>query len=99
MKPARFIIIARSRDPCLTCRAQATRRSLRLVAGRRGPVCRSSMQWHWQIWLPEQLVGKAGTATVSPEELLDAAIPGSGDADWRGAVTDQGCQYGRIMAS
>ncbi|KPP82824.1 MAG: bifunctional D-beta-D-heptose 7-phosphate kinase / D-beta-D-heptose 1-phosphate adenosyltransferase WaaE [Oceanicaulis sp. HLUCCA04] len=28
-------------------------------------------------------VGKAGTATVSPEELLDAAIPGSGDADWR----------------
>ncbi|MBV5258497.1 D-glycero-beta-D-manno-heptose 1-phosphate adenylyltransferase [Synechococcus moorigangaii CMS01] len=28
-------------------------------------------------------VGKAGTATVSPEELLDAAIPGAGDADWR----------------
>lgn len=28
-------------------------------------------------------VGKAGTATVSPEELLDAAIPGAGDVDWR----------------
>jgi len=28
-------------------------------------------------------VGKAGTATVSPEELLDAALPGTGDIDWR----------------
>ncbi|WP_439633694.1 D-glycero-beta-D-manno-heptose 1-phosphate adenylyltransferase [Glycocaulis sp.] len=28
-------------------------------------------------------VGKTGTATVSPEELLDSAIPGAGDVDWR----------------
>ncbi|MGP1275555.1 MAG: D-glycero-beta-D-manno-heptose 1-phosphate adenylyltransferase [Caulobacterales bacterium] len=28
-------------------------------------------------------VGKPGTATVSPEELLDNAIRGAGDADWR----------------
>lgn len=34
-------------------------------------------------------VGKAGTATVSPEELLDAAIPGAGDVDWRVLTREQ----------
>lgn len=28
-------------------------------------------------------VGKAGTATVSPEEILDEAVQGADDADWR----------------